>query len=214
MKTNLNDQYKLLNQYENEASSNGYKFVLGIDEVGRGPLAGPVVIAGVVLDPQVDILGLYDSKKISELKREELSIKIKEMCLHYEIVQIDATTIDNIGISNCIRRGVDEIIKRFINLKMVDYVLIDYMKIEVDLPHKILKKGDQISNSIAAASIIAKVYRDQQMKELVLKHPNYDFEKHKGYGTKKHIENIITYGVIKGIHRVSFEPIKSKIKKG
>ncbi len=214
MKINLNDQYDLLNQHENEAYLNGYKFILGIDEVGRGPLAGPVVVAGVVLDPQVDILGIYDSKKISESKREELSSIIKEKCIHYEIVEIDSRTIDNIGISNCIRHGVDEIIKRFVNKKKVDFVLIDYMKVEIDLPHKILKKGDQISNSIAAASIIAKVYRDQHMKNLALKYPNYDFEKHKGYGTRTHIEKIISNDTISGVHRTSFEPIKSKIKKG
>ncbi len=205
-------EFKYMNRYEEEAYLEGDNFILGIDEVGRGPIAGEVTVAGVILNKENKILGLNDSKKLSKSKREELSIKIKEKCLDYEIVSLSAKEVDELGISNAIRKAVYILIDNLSKRIKIDKILIDYMKIDLDIKHLILKKGDANSNSIAAASIIAKVHRDHLLEKIALKYPEYGFENHVGYGTKKHIEAIKELGIIKGVHRESFEPIKSFIK--
>ncbi len=205
-------EFKYMNRYEEEAYLEGHNFILGIDEVGRGPIAGEVTVAGVILDKKKKIIGLNDSKKLSKKKRQELSLEIKKKCLDYEIVSLSADKVDEIGISNAIREAVYELINNLSKRIKIDKILIDYMKIDLSINHLILKKGDANSNSIAAASIIAKVHRDGLLEKLDTLYPEYGFASHVGYGTKKHIEAIKKLGIIEGVHRKTFEPIKTFIK--
>jgi len=179
------------------------KLIAGIDEAGRGPLAGPVVCGCVImpLDEKHIIEGINDSKKLSEKKREELYEKIINTALSYSIVEIDEKTIDAINILNATKLGM----KNALNALNVapDIVLIDAVKIETDIPQDNIIKGDALSYNIAAASILAKVYRDRKMKELDKIYPLYNFAKHKGYGTKEHIEALKKYGKCE-IHRDTF----------
>jgi ribonuclease HII len=177
-----------------------YPNIIGIDEVGRGPLAGPVVIAGYKLLYNTKINpGVNDSKKLSKVKRETLNNFLKEEG-HYYISIISNDYIDEFGISSAIVKGINEII---INLNP-RYTLIDgYFKEKFDTDYSMVVKGDQTHYSIASASIIAKVKRDEIMDEYSRIYPNYEFEKHVGYGTKKHIELIRSNGICE-IHRKSF----------
>lgn len=188
--------------YENEARKNGYQVVCGVDEAGRGPLAGPVFVAAVVLPPNLMIDGLNDSKKLSEKKREFLYDKIKSLALTYAVAFATEQEIDEINILNAtflaMKRAVEGL-----NLTP-DVVLVDGNRSpNLKVPTQTLIKGDSLSASIAAASILAKVERDRLMKNLSKKYPEYAFEKHKGYGTKAHIELIKKYGPC-SIHRKSF----------
>lgn len=188
--------------YENEAKANGYNVICGVDEAGRGPLAGPVFAAAVVLPDGHIIEGVNDSKKLSEKKREMLFDKIIEECVCYSIGTASEKEIDEINILQAtylaMRRAVDGL-----EIKP-DYVLIDGNRMPpIDIPAETIVKGDGKSASIAAASIIAKVSRDRYMLELAKKYPQYEFEKHKGYGTKLHYEKIAEHG-ISDIHRKSF----------
>ncbi len=179
------------------------KIVAGIDEAGRGPLAGPVVCACVImpLDEDKIIDGIDDSKKLSEKRREELYSKIIDTALDYSIVEIDEKVIDKINILNATKLGMVKAVK---NLKInPDIVLIDAVKLDIELPQENIIKGDAKSYNIASASILAKVYRDRLMKTLDLKYPQYNFAKHKGYGTKEHIEKLRLYGKC-DLHRESF----------
>ena len=179
------------------------KTVAGVDEAGRGPLAGPVVCACAVMPLEADkiIEGINDSKKLTEKKREELYDKIISRALSYSIVVIDEKIIDNINILNATKLGMKKAVE---DLKIKpDIVLTDAVKIDITLPQENIIKGDAKSYNIAAASILAKVYRDRLMKTLSQKYPNYNFAKHKGYGTKEHIENIRKYGKCE-IHRDTF----------
>lgn len=186
--------------YENKYKG---KRIAGIDEAGRGPLAGPVVCACVIMPLDEDKLidGINDSKKLTEKKREELYDKIKERAIAYSIVEVDERTIDRINILNATKLGM----KRALDgLKVKpDIVLIDAVKIDTDLPQDNIIKGDAKSYNIASASILAKVYRDRLMKKLSVKYPQYNFAKHKGYGTKEHIENLKKYGKCE-LHRETF----------
>ncbi len=179
------------------------KIVAGIDEAGRGPLAGPVVCTCVImpLDEDKIIDGIDDSKKLSEKRREELYSKIIDTALDYSIVEIDEKVIDKINILNATKLGMVKAVK---NLKInPDIVLIDAVKLDIELPQENIIKGDAKSYNIASASILAKVYRDRLMKTLDLKYPQYNFAKHKGYGTKEHIEKLRLYGKC-DLHRESF----------
>ena len=179
------------------------KLVAGIDEAGRGPLAGPVVcaIAVMPLDEDKIIEGVNDSKKLTEKKRELLFDKIIEKALDYSIVEVSHSTIDEINILNATKLGMQKCID---NLKVdSDLILVDAVKFETDKKIESIIKGDAKSYNIACASILAKVYRDRLMKEYHKIYPNYNFEKHKGYGTKEHIENLKKYGKCE-IHRNSF----------
>lgn len=186
--------------YENKYKG---KLIAGIDEAGRGPLAGPVVCACVIMPLDEDKLidGINDSKKLTEKKREELYDKIIERAIAYSIVEVDERTIDRINILNATKQGM----KRALDgLKVKpDIVLIDAVKLDTDLPQDNIIKGDAKSYNIASASILAKVYRDRLMKELSEKYPQYNFAKHKGYGTKEHIENLKKYGKCE-LHRETF----------
>lgn len=179
------------------------KIVAGIDEAGRGSLAGPVVCACVIMPmSEVDIIdGIDDSKKLSEKKREELFEKITKKALSYSIVEIDEKTIDKINILNATKLGMKKALE---SLKVKpEIVLIDAVKIESNILQENIIKGDALSYNIAAASILAKVYRDRLMKKYDEKFPIYNFAKHKGYGTKEHIQKLKEFGPCP-IHRSTF----------
>lgn len=189
-------------EYENEAQKDGYKIICGVDEAGRGPLAGPVFAAAVILPHNHIIDGVNDSKKLSEKKRDALFDKILDECLCYSIGNASEDEIDEINILQAtflaMRRAVD-------TLKFApDCALIDGNRSpRLDIETRTIIKGDSKSESIAAASILAKVSRDRYMLEMAEKYPEYLFEQHKGYGTKLHYEKIEEYG-ISPIHRKSF----------
>lgn len=176
--------------------------IAGVDEVGRGPLAGPVVTAAVILPKDFDVLGVNDSKKLSEKRREELFLQIKEKAVAVSIGIRDHQRIDEINILNATREAMTEAVA---GLKVrPDVLLIDALTLEdVDIPQKGIIKGDSASISIAAASIIAKVTRDHMMVDYAELYPGYAFEKNKGYGTKAHYEGLDCQG-ISPIHRKSF----------
>lgn len=192
--------------YEKELYKEGYEYICGTDEAGRGPLAGPVVAAAVILPKGLMIEGVNDSKQLSEKKREALYDVIYEKALAVGVCFIDNKKIDEINILEASRLAMMEAIKK-LKIKP-DYVLSDAMKMNLDIPVNPIIKGDAKSLSIAAASIIAKVSRDRYMDEMDLKYPNYGFKLHKGYPTKAHIEAIEKYGVT-DIHRLTFKPIKN-----
>ena len=191
-------------QYERALIANGYKYVAGVDEVGRGPLAGPVVCAAVImpLDEASLVVGVDDSKKLSEKKRETLAEQIKQRALCYTIIEIDEKTIDEINILEATKLGM----KRAIESLQIqpDAVLTDgNMTLNIVHPQKSVVHGDALSYSIGAASIIAKVHRDHKMVEFAQTYPDYGFEKNKGYGTAEHIKGIKEKGLCP-IHRRSF----------
>lgn len=185
-------------EYENRYSG---KFVAGVDEAGRGPLCGPVVCAAVVMPMDNIIEGINDSKKLSPKKREELFAKIIAVAVDYEIAEIDHNKIDEINILNATKLGMKQAV---LGLRIKpDVVFSDFVKIDIETPQLNLVHGDSLSYSIAAASIVAKVWRDRLMIEYSKKYHNYGFEKHKGYGTKLHIENLKEFGACE-IHRKTF----------
>ena len=191
-----------MKEYENQAREKGFKLIAGVDEAGRGPLAGPVCAAACILPEDVYIEGINDSKKLSEKKREELFEKIKSVALAYNIEMVDEKVIDEVNILNAtyiaMNRAVDGLDKK------PDYVLIDGNRISgMEIPHETVVKGDTKSISIAAASILAKVTRDRFITQMDEKYPEYNFKKHKGYGTKEHTEAILKYGPCP-IHRKTF----------
>jgi ribonuclease HII len=180
----------------------GYNLIAGLDEAGRGPLAGPVVAAAVILPKGEMIVGVNDSKKISEKKREQLFIKIQEKALAIGVGIVDNETIDKINIFNATKLAMKQAIN---SLKVKpDFLLIDALEIaDIHIKQKSIIKGDSKSISIAAASIIAKVTRDSLVKDYEKEYPGYNFSKHKGYGTKEHYEAIEKYGITP-LHRKSF----------
>ncbi len=181
-----------------------FKNIVGLDEVGRGPLAGNVVACAVImpLDEKFRIVGIQDSKKLTAKKREYLVEKIKEVAIDYAICESSVEEIDSINILNATKKAMLQCLQ---NLKVApDYLLIDgNFLLQTDIPQECVVRGDSRSYSIAAASILAKVYRDNQMQEIAKLYPEYSFEKHKGYGTRIHIEAIKKYGLCK-IHRKTF----------
>lgn len=192
-----------LSKFEKEAYENGFKCIAGIDEAGRGPLAGPVVAGAVILPKDCLLEGINDSKKISEKKREKLYDDIIENAVAWGVGIVDHKVIDEINILNATRKAMKLALE---NLQVKpDYILIDAEK-KVDtngIEYLPLIKGDALSISIGAASILAKVTRDRMMREYDKMFPMYGFEKHKGYGTKAHVEAIKEHGPCM-IHRQSF----------
>ena len=186
-------------------------FIVGVDEAGRGPLCGPVVAACCILPRDYKNEHINDSKKPSEKKREIAYKEIIENALDYGIGIVDAKRIDEINIYEATKEAMHIAISK---LKIsYDLILTDAMKLQNEKVEVIpLIKGDAKCECIAAASIIAKVTRDHILEEYDKKYPQYGFKSHKGYGTKKHIEAIKQYGIIKEFHRESYEPIKSLIK--
>ncbi len=186
---------------ETQVKSNGFKLVCGVDEAGRGPLAGPVCAAAVILNEEIE--GLNDSKKLTEKKREALFDVIKEKALSYSIAFASVEEIEEHNILNATYLAMNRAIEG-LNIK-ADFALIDGNRVPTDIkvPCETVVKGDAKSCSIAAASILAKVTRDRLMLEEDEKYPEYNFKKHKGYGTKEHTDAILKYGV-SPIHRPSF----------
>lgn len=183
--------------------------ILGIDEAGRGPLAGPLVVASCVLPLDFNNDDINDSKKITDKKRRELYELIKKNALAYDIKIVPIERIDEINILEADREAMKN---SFLDIKKkidVDYVITDYMNIKIDVPLLSMAKADATSLSVACASILAKVTRDNLMIELDKKYPDYHFKNNKGYATKYHLQALEKYGFIKGIHRLSFEPVKS-----
>lgn len=192
-----------MKEFETELYNNGINFIAGIDEVGRGPLVGPVVTAAVILPKDFYDERINDSKKLTEKKRELLYDVIMENAISVGIGISSEDIIDEINILNATKRAMLEAVN---NLSVKpEHLLIDAVKLNTDIPQTSIIKGDAKSESIAAASIIAKVTRDRMMIELDKIHPEYDFKHNKGYGTKKHIEAIRKYGIIKE-HRKTFAP--------
>ena len=201
MKKIWNAEEKL--SYEKALIAKGYRYIIGVDEVGRGPLAGPVVCAAVVmpLDENSLIVGVDDSKKLSAKKREQLAKEIKNRALCYQIIEIDEKQIDEMNILQATRLGMKKAVE---NLPQGEVVLTDgNMTLDIALPQQSVVHGDALSYSIGAASIIAKVHRDNLMDEYAKTYPQYAFEKNKGYGTAEHIKGIKEYGLCP-IHRRTF----------
>ncbi|MCX7841644.1 MAG: ribonuclease HII [Clostridia bacterium] len=189
-------------KYENKAYANGYQYIAGIDEAGRGPLAGPVVAAAVILPRDACIEGLNDSKQLTEKQRAGLFEEIKEKAVAYGIGIVDEKTIDEINILQAAKKAMKEAIANL--TPAPDYLLIDSVKLpDLQIKQLSMDKGDALSLSIAAASVIAKVTRDRLLEEADKLFPRYGFAKHKGYGTYEHIKAIKKYGGCP-IHRVSY----------
>ena len=191
-------------KFEKEYSQKGYKYICGCDEAGRGPLAGPVVVGAVImpLEKSKIIEGIDDSKKLCEKKREELYQKIISTALAFKVSIISEKVIDEINILNATKRGMTEAIMG-LSIKP-DLALIDAVSgLNLGIEALSIIKGDYLSYSIGCASILAKVTRDRLMREYSIKYPNYHFDKHKGYGTKEHIELLKKFGKCE-IHRDSF----------
>ena len=198
-------KYEAMYEYEKDCFAKGYKLPGGIDEAGRGPLAGPVVAACCILDPDVKILGLDDSKKLSEKKREELFVEIKEKAKAYAICSSSPEEIDEINILEATKKAMRNCVKELASKGISpDILLIDAVNLSgTGLDVIPIIKGDAQSDSIAAASILAKVTRDHIMMEYDEEYPGYGFAKHKGYGTKDHYAAIREKGMTP-IHRRSF----------
>lgn len=199
-----------LYQYEHELEKEGIQYIGGVDEVGRGPLIGPVVAACCVLPADFHLEGLTDSKKLSEKKREKFYDYIKEHALAYGIGEVSPERIDEVNIYQATKEAMHMAIKQVQDQIPLEHVLIDAMPLELDIPSTSIIKGDAKSISIAAASVLAKVTRDRMMIELDQKYPMYGFASHKGYPTKKHIEAIHQYGLIDG-YRKTYGPIKEMV---
>jgi ribonuclease HII len=196
--------------FERVARSSGYLRIAGLDEAGRGPLAGPVVAAAVVLPPDLFIPGVTDSKQVPEPERERLYDEIRGQSLCFGIGIVDERTIDEVNIYQATIIAMERALQAL--SPQPDYLLLDAMTLpRVSIPQKSLIKGDCRSHSIAAASILAKVTRDRLMRDLHKKFPQYNFEKHKGYGTKEHVALIQKYGPCDA-HRKSFNPVAAMLR--
>jgi ribonuclease HII len=204
----LQEKFAEMNNYERKVRAQGFRLIAGVDEVGRGPLAGPVVAAAVILPEDFFLAGIDDSKKLTERKRLEFAEIIKKEAISYSVAMIQADEIDEINIYEATKKAMKAAI---VSLEpKPDFLLIDAMKLETPYPTESIIKGDAKSISIAAASIVAKVARDELMKELSVSYPVYGFQQNMGYGTKEHLEAIKRYGVTP-YHRKSFSPVKDYI---
>jgi len=202
-------ELKMMITYENEYYAQGASFIAGVDEVGRGPLAGPVLACAVILPQGLYIEGIDDSKRLSEKKRVNLDRIIRETALTVSIGVVDVETIDNINILQATIKAMNSAVNGL--TVQPDVVLIDSLTLpDIKIKQRAIVKGDSLSMTIAAASIVAKVARDEMMKIYHELYPEYGFDQHKGYGTAKHINAIRTFGMCP-IHRQSFS---SKFTKG
>ncbi len=192
-------------QFEHEAKAKGYRWIAGTDEVGRGPLAGPVVAAAVILPEDADLPEIKDSKKLSEKQREQLDKLIKEQAVAWAIAEVDWKTIDDINILEASRLAMQKSVQML--AQPADFVLVDGLpNPQITLPSEAIVKGDNRSISIAAAAIIAKVYRDNLMNEYDKQYPGYGFGANKGYPTAEHMQAVAELGPCP-IHRMSFRPL-------
>lgn len=201
-----------LYKYENELYDKGISYIGGVDEVGRGPLIGPVVAACCVLPKDFYLEGLNDSKKLSEKKRNIFFDYIKEHAVCYGIGIISPEVIDEVNIYEATKLAMYDAIKQVREKVNLEHVLVDAMPLSLDIDVTPIIKGDAKSASIAAASVLAKVTRDRMMIELDSKYPMYGFKSHKGYPTKKHLEAIAKYGLIDG-YRKTYGPVKKEIER-
>lgn len=199
--------------YEKELWEKGISYVGGVDEVGRGPLIGPVVTACVVLPHDFVLEGLTDSKKLTEKKREQFYDYIMEHAVCVKIGMCSPERIDEINIYQASKEAMIEAIEKVAKEIPLGHVLVDAMPLDIDIDTTSIIKGDAKSITIAAASVIAKVTRDRMMIELDHKYPMYGFGKHKGYPTKQHLEAIETYGLIEG-YRKTYGPVKKILEGG
>ncbi|MDQ0198578.1 ribonuclease HII [Neobacillus ginsengisoli] len=201
----LQAKFNEMNFFERKYRKMGYQHIAGVDEVGRGPLAGPVVAAAVILPEDFFLAGIDDSKKLSEKKRLEYDKAIRKEALALSVSMIHANEIDEINIYEATKKAMKNAI---VSLSLTpDFLLIDAMKLDTPYPTDSIIKGDAKSISIAAASIVAKVARDQLMKELSTCYPAYGFQQNMGYGTKEHIFALEQHGITP-YHRKSFAPVK------
>lgn len=192
-------------KYEKDLYQENIKLIAGVDEVGRGPLVGPVVAAAVILPVNYHLEGLTDSKKLSEKKRNYFYEILKKDAISIGVGEVSAEEIDKINIYEASKLAMKKAIN---NLQVLpEHVLIDAMRLDIDIPSTSIIHGDSLSLSIAAASVIAKVTRDKMMYELHEKYPMYHFDKHKGYPTKLHLECLKKYGPLKN-YRFSYKPVK------
>ena len=205
LKVCLKDNY----YFERKLREEGINFIAGVDEVGRGPLVGPVVAACVVLPEHFNLDGLTDSKKLSEKRREYFYDEIMRQALGVGVGIISEKVIDEVNIYEATKMAMKEAINNC-SCK-VEHVLIDAMRLDIDIPTTFIIKGDLKSITISAASVIAKVTRDRMLDELDLKYPMYDFKNNKGYPTKKHLEAIKKYGIIDE-HRRSYGPVSEYLE--
>ena len=203
----MKDQVEMINKYkyEDELIDNGVEYIAGCDEVGRGPIAGPLVVSAVILPNDFRIKGIDDSKKLTEKKRIELYKEIMAKALAVNTIFVFEDEIDEHDIYSCTQKAMRDAI---LGLKVTPgHALVDAMPLPgLEIPHTSIIKGDLLSASIGAASIIAKVTRDEYMKKMDIKYPNYGFARHKGYCTKEHGEALEKYGPCK-IHRKTFAPV-------
>lgn len=199
-------------EYEKDLERQGYKYIGGCDEAGRGPLYGPVVASCVCLPKNFTLDGLTDSKKLSEKKRENFyEILTREVV--YGVGIVTPEEIDKINIYEASRKAMKIAIEKVRKKLDLDYIITDAMPIDLDIPVMPIIKGDAKSITIAAASVIAKVTRDRMLYEVDKKYPEYGFKNHKGYPTKKHLESINKYGLIDG-YRLTYGPIKKYLEEG
>ena len=198
-------------EFENALISRNIHLICGVDEAGRGPLAGPVVAGAVILNPKDMIEGLNDSKQLTDKLRHELAIEIKARALAYSVYFVSPKIIDEINIYQASKLAMIEAIKAL--SIQPEHILSDAMPLkELEIPFTAIIKGDCLSASIAAGSILAKVARDEYMIEMALKYPGYHFENNKGYPTKIHLEAIERLGITP-IHRKSYHPVKAVLEK-
>lgn len=200
MKKEVIDNYV----FEKKLHEEGYKYIAGIDEVGRGPLAGPVCATAIIMPSDCYIEGVTDSKKISMKKRKELNDIILEKKIAVSTIFIDEKVIDEVNIYEATKLAMYQAIKE-LEIKP-EYVLIDAMPLDLDIPHESIIKGDELSFTIACASIVAKVSRDEFMDELDKLYPEYGFKQNKGYPTKVHRDALMKYGVTP-VHRKTYGPV-------
>ena len=194
-------------EYENKLYKQGINYIGGVDEVGRGPLVGPVVAACCVLPKDFVLEGLTDSKKITQKKRNVYFDYIKDNCICYGIGIVEPEIIDEVNIYQATKIAMKQAISKVEEQIDLEHVLIDAMPLDLDIPTTSIIKGDSKSISIAAASVLAKVTRDSMMYELDKKYPQYGYASHKGYPTKKHLEAIHKYGLIEG-YRKTYGPVR------
>src|SRR5580658_6713100 len=198
-------RWKCQGNLENELRARGFRFIAGADEVGRGSLFGAVVAAAVILSPGAPIRGLNDSKQIEPEHREVLAERIRERAVAWAVAAVDAATIDRINIYEASRLAMKTAVRQL--SPAADFVLVDAVPLDLPLPQQPLIQGDERCHAIAAASIVAKVYRDQMMREWDRFYPEYGLRNHKGYQSPEHLAALEKYGPTP-LHRLSFEPVR------
>lgn len=198
-------RWKCQGNLERELRARGFEFIAGADEVGRGSLFGAVVAAAVILSPGAPIRGLNDSKQVEPERREVLAERIRERAIAWAVAAVDAATIDRINIYEASRLAMKTAVRQL--TPAADFVLVDAVPLDLPLPQQPLIQGDERCHAIAAASIVAKVYRDQMMREWDKFYPEYGLANHKGYHAPEHMAAIRKYGPTP-LHRLSFEPVR------